>query len=82
MSHWKSCYIEIHILYETISGFLCNRTLVVDCRQAFIHYCGLHQVQGRTEKLHPYMGSNRFTEHAQNLLGGVKKENPGEKGGN
>ena len=24
--------------------FLCNRTLVVDCRQAFIHYCGLHQV--------------------------------------
>ena len=26
------------------------------------------------------MGSNRFTEHAQNLSGGVKRENPGAKG--
>ena len=25
------------------------------------------------------MGFNRFTEHAQNLLGGVKRENPGGK---
>ena len=26
------------------------------------------------------MGSNRFTEHAQTLLGGVKRENPGANG--
>ena len=38
-------------LLKYISGFLCNRTLVVDCRQAFIYYCGLHQVGGRTEKV-------------------------------
>ena len=45
-------YIRFHlIIVYNISGFLCNRTLVVDCRQAFIHYCGLHQVWGRTEKL-------------------------------
>ena len=25
-------------------------------------------------KIVPYMGPNRFYEHAQNLLGGVKKE--------
>ena len=31
--------------------FLCNRTLVVDCRQAFIHYFGLHQVWGRPDDL-------------------------------
>ena len=31
------------------------------CRQAFIHYCGLHQVWGRTEKLHLIRHSFQFS---------------------
>ena len=37
-------------------------------RQAFIQpTAGLHQVWGRTEMLHLYMGSKWFYEHSQNL---------------
>ena len=33
-----------------------------------------------TEKNCTYMESNRLTQHAQSLLGGVKRENPRGKG--
>ena len=33
------------------SGFSLEQNSGCLCRQAFIHYCGLHQVWGRTEKL-------------------------------
>ena len=56
------------------SSFSLEQNCGCSCRQAFIHYCGLHQVYGKTKKNLPYMGFNRFYEHAQNLLGGVKKE--------
>ena len=59
---------------QDINSFSLEQNSSCSCRQVFIHYCGLHQVWGRTEKTAPYMGSKRFYEHAQNLLGGVKKE--------
>ena len=44
------------------------------CRQAFINYYGLHQVLRENWKTAPHMGSKRLYEHAQNLLGGMKRE--------
>ena len=39
-------------MMKCISSFSLEQNSGCSCRQAFIHYCGLHQVWGITEKLH------------------------------
>ena len=39
-------------MMKYISSFPLEQNSGCSCRQAFIHYCGLHQVWGITEKLH------------------------------
>ena len=81
-----------HSVMKYLSSFSLEQNSGCSCRQAFIHYCGLHQVWARTEKLcliWVLRGSmsiyerfyawqteeeNLRREHAQNLLGGVKRE--------
>ena len=53
LQQWRSFSLEQN------SGYI--------CRQPFIHYCGPHQVWGRTEKVHLIESSRRFSEHTQNL---------------
>ena len=57
------------------SWFSLEQNSCWSCRQAFIYFSRIHHVWKGTEKNCTYMESNRLTEHAQSLLGGVKREN-------
>ena len=60
-------------------GFLWNTTVVVGVDM--LSSTSVDFIRSERElKNCTYMGSNRLTEHAQSLLGGVKRENLGGRG--
>ena len=80
---WNSYnIILVHlVIYQNSWSKWCSleQNSCCSCRQAFIYFSRLHQVWKGTGKT-AYMESNRLTEHAQSLLGGLKRENPKGKG--
>ena len=62
------------------SWFSLEQNSCCSCRWAFIYFSRIYQVWTGSEKTVLVWKSNRLTEHAQSLLGGVKQENPKGKG--
>ena len=60
-------------------GFLWNRTVVVVVDKLSSTSVDFFRSERELKKC-TYMESKRLTEHAQSLLGGVKRENPSGKG--